>query len=388
MQITFDKKNYRKHSDQNKKRIRKSLTECGAGRSVLVDKDGCLIAGNGVYEQAEKMGIKTRVVETDGTELVVVKRTDIGTDDPKRKTLALADNATSDHVEWDMEMLQADFDVDGLNDWGIDVDLSVEEEPQEAQEDDFDEEKDPVATICQEGDVWQLGEHRLMCGDSTKAEDVARLMDGEKADLCFTDPPYGVSYTGGIQFKADGSVERNNREMIANDDIDIYAQVFEVLKDFVNGPCYVWFAGSKAASLYAAAEKYGEIHALLIWVKNGGYGALNANYKQKHEPCLYWKPKGATLNFIGATTETTIWEINKDGKNEYHPTQKPVTLPAKAINNHKCDIVLDLFGGSGSTLIACEQLHRKARLMELDPHYCDVIIARWEKITGQKAVKL
>lgn len=127
MQITFDKKNYRKHSEQNKKRIRKSLTECGAGRSVLVDKDGCLIAGNGVYEQAEKMGIKTRVVETDGTELVVVKRTDIGTDDPKRKTLALADNATSDGVELDMEMLQSDFEVDGLNDWGIDVDLSVNE---------------------------------------------------------------------------------------------------------------------------------------------------------------------------------------------------------------------------------------------------------------------
>lgn len=120
MKITFDKKNYRKHSEQNKKRIRKSLTECGAGRSVLVDKDGCLIAGNGVYEQAEKMGIKTRVVETDGTELVVVKRTDIGTDDPKRKTLALADNATSDNVEWDMPNIVADFDVSVVEDWGID----------------------------------------------------------------------------------------------------------------------------------------------------------------------------------------------------------------------------------------------------------------------------
>lgn len=122
MKITFDKKNYRKHSEQNKKRIRKSLTECGAGRSVLVDKDGCLIAGNGVYEQAEKMGIKTRVVETDGTELVVVKRTDIGTDDPKRKTLAKADNATSDNVEWDIPMLLEDFSVEELSDWGIRLD--------------------------------------------------------------------------------------------------------------------------------------------------------------------------------------------------------------------------------------------------------------------------
>lgn len=120
MKITFDKKNYRKHSEKNKKRIRKSLTECGAGRSVLVDKDGCLIAGNGVFEQAEKMGIKTRVIETDGTELVVVKRTDIGTDDPKRKTLALADNATSDGVEWDLPNIAADFDVSAAEDWGID----------------------------------------------------------------------------------------------------------------------------------------------------------------------------------------------------------------------------------------------------------------------------
>lgn len=127
MQITFDKKNYRKHSEQNKKRIRKSLTECGAGRSVLVDKDGCLIAGNGVFEQAEKMGIKTRVVETDGTELVVVKRTDIGTDDPKRKTLALADNATSDGVEWDLPNIVADFDVSVAEDWGISVDMTVDE---------------------------------------------------------------------------------------------------------------------------------------------------------------------------------------------------------------------------------------------------------------------
>ena len=119
MRITFDKRNYRKHSEQNKKRIRKSLTECGAGRSVLVDKDGCLIAGNGVYEQAEKMGIKTRVIETDGTELVVVKRTDIGKEDDKRKLLALADNATSDNVEWDLPNIVADFDVSVAEDWGI-----------------------------------------------------------------------------------------------------------------------------------------------------------------------------------------------------------------------------------------------------------------------------
>ena len=148
MKITFDKKNYRKHSDQNKKRIRKSLTECGAGRSVLVDKDGCLIAGNGVYEQAEKMGIKTRVVETDGTELVVVKRTDLGTDDPKRKTLALADNATSDNVEWDMQNIVEDFEVSVAEDWGIHIAETLsEEELNNLLVDAEENPKDPKFTI-------------------------------------------------------------------------------------------------------------------------------------------------------------------------------------------------------------------------------------------------
>ena len=150
MQITFDKKNYRKHSEQNKKRIRQSLTECGAGRSVLVDKDGCLIAGNGVFEQAEKMGIKTRVVETDGTELVVVKRTDIGTEDDKRKLLALADNATSDNVEWDMENIAADFDVSVAEDWGVTFDhedLRKSFEERMAAGEDLSEDEDYAAFV-------------------------------------------------------------------------------------------------------------------------------------------------------------------------------------------------------------------------------------------------
>lgn len=386
--IKFDERNYRKHSDQNKKIIKKSLQELGAGRSVVIDADDTLVAGNGVYEQAQALKMPVRVIETDGSELVVVKRTDIHTSDEKRKKLALADNSASDTSEWDVDLLRADWAKGVLDGFGVELpEFKDPTETKEAQEDDFDEEKDKVETVCKKGDIWLLGQHRLMCGDSTDADAVGLLMQGEKADMCFTDPPYGVSYTGGIQFKADGSVEENNRQMIANDDQDIYEKVFAVLKDFVNGACYIWFANKKAASLYKAAEKYGEIHALIIWVKNGGYGALNANYKEKHEPCLYWKPKGANLNFIGATTETTIWEINKDGKNEYHPTQKPVALPAKAISNHKCSNVLDLFGGSGSTLIACEQLGRKCYMMELDPHYCDIIIARWEKLTGQKANK-
>ena len=168
-------------------------------------------------------------------------------------------------------------------------------------------------------------------------------MNGEKADMVFTDPPYGVSYTGGLQFKH-GEVIKNNRSMICGDkDDSIYSVVIPIISEFCNGACYVWFAGTKATRIYEAIESVGDIHSLIIWVKNGGYGALNSNYKQKHEPCLYWKPKGKSLNFVGATTETTVWDIEKDGKNKLHPTQKPVMIPARAIANHKADKVLDLF---------------------------------------------
>lgn len=144
----------------------------------------------------------------------------------------------------------------------------------------------------------------------------------------------------------------------------------------------------KAKQLYEAiALVGGDIHAMIVWVKNGGYGALNACYKQKHEPCLFWKV-GDNLKWSGASTECTVWEINKDGKNKLHPTQKPVELAARAIQNHLAESVLDLFGGSGSTLIACEQTNRKCYMMEIDPKYVDVIIDRWEKLTGLKAEKL
>lgn len=303
------------------------------------------------------------------------------------KAYTIKDN--SGFGEWDFDMLNSEWDLELLSDCAIDLpEIEIEEEQKEVQEDDFSEEEaNQAESRVQRGDIWRLGEHRLMCGDSTDAECVKALMGGQMADMVFTDPPYGVSYTGGMQFK-DGVVENKNRKMILNDDKDIYYDVFKILSIFCKGPCYIWFADTKAKTLYEAATKFGELHSLIIWVKNGGYGALSANYKQKHEPCLYWKPKGAKLNFCGKTTETTIWEINKDGKNEYHPTQKPIALPAKAIQNHICNSVLDLFGGSGSTLMACEQLKKQCFAMELDPQYCDVIIARWEKLTGKTAEKI
>jgi site-specific DNA-methyltransferase (adenine-specific) len=373
--LSLDPKNARKHSARNLEAIAASLEKFGQRKPIVVHR-GVVLAGNGTLEAAKSLG---------WTEIDVAEVPD-DWDSETAKAYALADNRSAELAEWDeselakqlLELQDADwnieelgFEVPALSD--IDGDKDEDEVPEP-----------PVEPVTKLGQIWQLGRHRLMCGDSTDEATVQKLMGGAKADMVFTDPPYGVSYTGGIQFK-NGKVEKNNQKMIKNDDIDIYEDVMRILSKFSEGPCYIWFADTKAAKLYEAAEKYGNIHALLIWVKNGGYGALNANYKQKHEPCLYWKPKGKTLNFSGATTETTIWEIDKDGKNKLHPTQKPVALASKAIGNHNAKTVLDIFGGSGSTLIASEQLNRTAYVMELDPKYCDVIVTRWENLTGLKA---
>jgi DNA modification methylase len=213
-------------------------------------------------------------------------------------------------------------------------------------------------------------------------------MEGIKADMMFTDPPYGVDYSGGIQFQKDGTAVTNNRKKIANDDTTaIYPAFLPVALAVVDGPCYMWFAGSKGRDVYNAVHDNGcELHALIIWHKtNATYAAMNAQYKQRHEPCLYFKPKGSTLRWRGKTTEATVWDQDRDGINEFHPTQKPVALAAKAIQNHDAQTIFDPFLGSGTTLIAAEQLGRRCYGLEISPAYCDVIVARWEKHTGKTA---
>lgn len=272
--------------------------------------------------------------------------------------------------------IELNFEEIALPDTIIDFSDVAQEEETEGDDEVPELQEEAVSKL---GEIYQLGDSFLMCGDSTNEEDVARLMNGQKADMVFTDPPYCVAYTGGLQFKKDGSVERHNREMIMNDTVNIYEDVINIICKFAGKscPCYIFYASSHSAELYKSAEENGVVHNLIIWVKNGGYGALNAQYKQKHEPFIYWTPKGCTTGWCGSTTETTIWEIKKDGVNKLHPTQKPTALCEKALKNHSAGLILDLFGGSGSTLIACEKLNRKARLMELDPHYCDVIRRRY-----------
>jgi site-specific DNA-methyltransferase (adenine-specific) len=370
-----DPTNARTHDEKNLNAIEGSLKEFGQRKPIVITQDNIIAAGNGTVEAAKRLG---------WTEMDVV-RVPADWDADRIKAYALADNRTAELAEWNPEVMAAQL-LD-LQEAGFDIEsfgFELVNPPVDLESIEEDEIPEDAPTRTALGDIWKLGRHRLMCGSTTSLDDMDKLMEKKKADIVFTDPPYGVAYTGGIQFK-DGQVQKNNREMIQNDDADIYEAVMQTLGAYANGPCYIWFAGTRASTLYEAAEKYGDIHALIIWVKNGGYGALNANYKQKHEPCLYWKPRGKSLNFTGSTTETTVWQINKDGRNTLHPTQKPVALAAKAISNHSGDLVFDGFGGSGATLIASEQVGKTCFMMELDPKYCDVIIQRWENLTGKKA---
>ena len=390
--IKFDKRNYRKHNDRNKELINKSLKECGAGRSIVIDNDNEIIAGNGIYEQAQKLGLKTKVIETDGSELVVVKRTDLATNDDKRKQLAIMDNSTSESSEWDFEKLEADFDTEELEDWGLDVDFAIEEEEKKVIEDEVPEE---VETRCKLGDIWQLGEHRLMCGDSTKADDVEKLMNGEKADLLFTDPPYGVSYEN----KTKEVLKSKNYTKIANDDLnleqfknflsDVFKNAYISLKETASYYVFSCQGGDQEMMMMMMREAGIPCRHQIIWVKDAPVFSMGRlDYDYKHEPILYGWVKKHDFKRKGEQ-DKSVWEYKRTA-NKLHPTMKPIELIGNALKNSTDadDLVFDLFGGSGSTLIACEQLNRKCYTMELDEHYCDVIITRWENLTGKKAVKI
>lgn len=250
----------------------------------------------------------------------------------------------------------------------------------------------PATPTAKFGDVYQLGRHRLMCGDSTDDVQVGQLMDGELADLVFTDPPYGVSYDGG---HADPD---KRREKLANDDsTEIYNKSVPLMFKFSKptAALYLWFAATKSLQVLQVLQVLQTndyvIRSWLIWNKNlAQFGAIGAQYKQKHEPCLYAYKKGETPFWDGPTNEVSVWDVDRASKNEFHPTQKPTDLAGRAMKN-SCPsggLVLDLFGGSGSTLVAAEGVGRRARLMELSAGYVDVIIKRWENHTGQKADRI
>lgn len=388
MQITdlkFDKKNYRKHNAKNLDLIKKSINEAGFGRSIVIDSNNEIVAGNGLVSQVNK-DTKLKIIETDGSELVVVKRTDLKTDDEKRKKLALLDNSTSDKVEWDLDNLSADFDLSNLEEFGIEGLQGFEETQAEIVEDDLPEE---VETKCKKGDIWQLGEHRLMCGDSTVITDVEKLMNGEKADMVFTDPPYGISIVksnkvgggGPLHFEKVGGRKifpSSTYREVKNDETTETAKDFYSTCVSLSFDKFIIFGGNYFADFLPPRACW------IVWDKQN-----TGNFADVE---LAWTSfdKGAKLYKFMWNGLAREGSRAVEGKKRVHPTQKPVGLIANILNDftNKEEVVYDGFGGSGSTLIACEQLKRKCFMMELDPYYCDVIITRWENLTGKKAVLL
>lgn len=378
-------RNWRKHPEKQLNAIRGVLAEVGfAGAEIARELDDGtleLIDGHARAEVAGSAEVPVLVLDVDETEANKI----LATFDP------IGAMAESDAVKLDQVLRDVDTGSEAVQEMlaelATDADLYLDDKP-EIVEDEVPE--PPSDPITKPGDLWTLGRHRLLCGDATSGGDVARLMLGQTAEMLFTDPPYGVDYSGGIQFDGKGEAITNNRERLKNDNsTEIYKRFLPVALSVVDGPCYLWFAGSKARDIYNAVfDSKGEVHALIIWHKtNATYAAMNAQYKQRHEPCLYFKPKGSTLRWKGATTEATVWSKDRDAINEFHPTQKPVSLASKAIQNHDAQFILDCFLGSGSTLIAAEQLDRTCYGLEISPEYCDVIVERWQNLTGEKATR-
>lgn len=447
-QININARNPRKISDKQLERLVRSILifpEMQTLRPIVIDETYTALGGNMRYRAltaiSEKSPAEINMMLANGCKgyaqkteaerqnlrdyweawladpTAIIVRADQLTEEQKREFI-IKDNVA--FGEWDDETLSEDFDPDELLDWGL-GDFDDEPEDNDADEDDYGEEDAANApTRCNPGDVWELGRHRLMCGDSTKEADVAKLMGGEQTDLLLTDPPYNVDYQGGTKDKM----------KIANDNMDDVAFVGFLTAAFncaiqamrPGAAFYVWHADSKGYEFRTALKEVGlTLRETLIWVKNalvlGGQ-----DYQWRHEPCLYGWKDGAAHYFVDDRSQSTVIEdagvdyrkLKKDEllklvlqltdvsvpntviyedkptKNDIHPTMKPVKLMARLIKNStkQEQLVLDLFGGSGSTLIACEQINRKCFTMEYDPKYCDAILDRWEKLTGEEAERI
>ena len=376
-------RNSRTHSDEQVAQIAASIREFGFLNPIIIDGESGIIAGHGRVLASQKLGMDS---------LPCVEASHLS--DAQRRAYVIADNKLALNAGWDDEMLRVEFA--DLQEMGFDLELtgfSLDEidglQFEEIAEGLTDEDAVPDAPeepVSKLGDVWVLGNHRLMCGDSTSIDAVERLMDGNKADMVFTDPPYGVDYDGGH------ATEKRRDKLKNDDDVNMYDLPIKnaALVSTENACLYLWFADRFASDVINGVNEAGfSIRAWIIWNKNvAQFGAIGAQYKSKHEPCIYAFKKGKKVNWCGPNNETTVWDVSRDHKNSHHPTQKPVALSERAFNNHSVAKILDLFGGSGSTLISCEKNNKINYSMELDPKYCDVIIKRWQDFTGKEAVHI
>jgi DNA modification methylase len=359
-------RNSRTHSEEQVAQIAASIKEFGWTNPILVDEESGIIAGHGRLAAARKLG---------HTEIPVIELT--GLTEAQKRAYVIADNKLALNAGWDTEMLVNELrDLEGM-DFNLELTgfsadeltdmLAVKEEGKTDEDAVPDAPEEPKT---KPGDIYKLGNHRLMCGDSTSIDAVEKLLDGNKVDLVFTDPPYNVAFNG----------RSGKHEVIKNDDLpqdefeDFISEVCNTIKAVDPKAYYIWCNWN----FYGILQGKLDYKTCIVWAKN--VFGMGSGYRHQHEFCLF---NGKIDEVI--KNESDLWEIKKDSK-YVHPTQKPVALSVRAFGNHvKLLNVLDLFGGSGSTLIGAEQTGRKAFIMELDPKYCDVIVKRWEDFTGKKA---
>nr|DAH78745.1 MAG TPA: adenine specific DNA methyltransferase [Caudoviricetes sp.] len=385
-------RNSRTHNEEQIAQIMASIKEFGFTNPILVGGDNVIIAGHGRLLAAQRLGLK---------EVPVIRLPDLT--ETQRKALVIADNKIALNAGWDEEMLALEMKELEESDFNLDIlgfsedelkELENFGEPQtdaKSEEDEIPEA--PVEPITKRGDVWILGEHRLMCGDTTMFDDVRKLMRDDRAAMIFTDPPYNVNYGSTMKDSIRYHAGTLGGRKIMNDNLgDGFPQFLtdslSNLLMFCHGAAYVCMSSSELHTLYNAfIAAGGKWSTFIIWAKNT-FTLGRADYQRQYEPILYGWNADKPHYWCGDRDQSDVWEYNKPVKNDLHPTMKPVELVERAVlNSSKSgDIVLDGFGGSGSTLIACEKNNRKARLMELDPKFCDVIVKRWEDYTGKKAV--
>jgi site-specific DNA-methyltransferase (adenine-specific) len=376
-------KNSRTHSPEQVAQIAASIKEFGFRNPILVDGVG-IIAGHGRLMAAQKLGLD-KVPTIDCSDMT----------ESQKKAYIIADNKLALNAGWDNAMLTIEmqeledegFDLTllGFDDKELDALLNVIKGTDGLTDEDAIPET-PIEPKTKLSDIYILGNHRLMCGDSTSIDAVEKLMNGQLADQLVTDPPYNIAYEGGSkkreQIKNDEMADDEFRQFLK----DVYIAANAVMK--AGAVFYIWHADTEGYNFRGAAKDMGwKVRQTLIWNKdNSAFG--RSDYHWKHEPCLYGWKEGAAHLWATDRKQTTVIECKRPSKSDLHPTMKPVELMEyQILNNTKgSDIVLDLFGGSGSTMIAAEKIGRKACLMELDPKYCDVIVKRWENFTGKKAV--
>jgi len=381
-------RNARTHSEEQVAQIAASIAEFGFTNPILAGSDGIIVAGHGRLAAAQKLGL----------EIVPVVVLDHLTP-TQRRALVIADNRIAENAGWDDAMLRIELEALQLEGFDLDItgfdadalaELIAGDEPDNEGQTDEDAVPEVGETpISRPGDVWVLGPHRLLCGDATVAASYEALLQGEPVDMVFTDPPYNVNYANSAKDKLRGKDRAILNDNLGDGFYDFLLAALTQMVAHCRGGIYVAMSSSELDVLQAAFRAAGgKWSTFIIWAKNT-FTLGRADYQRQYEPILYGWPEGAQRHWCGDRDQGDVWQIKKPQKNDLHPTMKPVELVERALRNSSRpgNVVLDPFGGSGTTLIAAEKSGRVSRLIELDPKYVDVIVRRWEDFTGKQAIR-